>query len=100
MACQRGTMWKASVSAWSLDGWERCVRLSRELIGGAYRPSPPRRFTITHPKRREIVSIGIRDRVYQRSLVDNAVYPVMTRSLVRENCACQGARGPTSPGTS
>lgn len=93
MACQRGTMWKASVSAWSLDGWERCVRLSRELIGGAYRPSPPRRFTITHPKRREIVSIGIRDRVYQRSLVDNAVYPVMTRSLVRENCACQEGKG-------
>jgi len=93
IACQRGTMWKASVSAWSLDGWERCVRLSRSLRDGSYRPSPPRHFSITHPKRREIVSIGIRDRVYQRSLVDNAIYPVMTRSLVRENCACQEGKG-------
>ena len=93
LACQRGTMWKASVSAWSLDGWERCVRLSRSLLDGTYHPAPPRHFTVTNPKRREIVSIGIRDRVYQRSLVDNAVYPVMTRSLVRENCACQEGKG-------
>lgn len=39
------------------------------------------------------MSIGITDRVYQRSLCDNVVYPAMTKSLVSSNCACQKGRG-------
>lgn len=93
MKCRRGTLWKASVSAWYLHGWERCIRLSEEIADGTYHPSEPKHFVVTHPKRRDIVSIGIRDRIYQRSLVDNAVYPRMTRSLVKENCACQNGKG-------
>lgn len=37
--------------------------------------------------------MGIRDRVYQRSLCDNVVYPAMTRSLIPANCACQSGKG-------
>ena len=91
--CKRGTMWKTSVTAFYLHGVERCVRLSRELAAGTYKPRPPRHFVLTSPKRRDCCSIGIRDRIYQRSLNDNIVYPVMTRSLIKANCACQAGKG-------
>lgn len=48
---------------------------------------------VTYPKPRDIVSICFRDRVYQRSLNDNAIYPAMTKSFIQHNCACQKDKG-------
>ena len=48
---------------------------------------------VTSPKPREIASVAFRDRVYQRSLNDNVVYPVMTRSFIYDNYACQKGKG-------
>ena len=45
------------------------------------------------PKRRDIVGIAFRDRVYQRSLNDNCVYPFMSKSWIRDNYACQVGKG-------
>lgn len=91
--CFKGTDWKASVAAFELNCWERCLDLSDELRSGTYRPRKPKRFMLTRPKRRECCSICIRDRVFQRSLNDNVIYPVMTRGLIKENCACQKGKG-------
>ncbi len=91
--CFRGTDWKRSVAAFELNALERCLNLSEELRAGTYRPRPPKRFFVTRPKRRQCLSVGIRDRVYQRSLCDNVVYPAMTRSLIPANCACQTGKG-------
>lgn len=91
--CVKGTDWKRSVAAFELNGWERCISLSESLNDGTYTPRKPIRFEITHPKRRECCSIGIRDRVFQRSLNDNVVYPQMSRSLIPANCACQKGKG-------
>lgn len=88
--CKSGTLWKTSVSSFWLNGWERCLKLSRDLNTGEYKPG--RTQTVLQGKR-ECCSIGIRDRVYQRSLNDNVVYPVMSKSLVRANCACQTGKG-------
>lgn len=93
LRCRSGVMWKTSVSAFVLDGWERCLRLSDELRSGAYRPGKPRKFVVTRPKRREITACSFRDRVWQQSLVDNVVTPALTRGLIRENCACQKGKG-------
>ncbi len=91
--CFKGTDWKRSVAAFELHSYERCVNLSRELREGTYNPRPPKRFVITRPKRRSCLSVGIRDRVYQRSLCDNVVYPAMVKSLISANCACQKGKG-------
>ena len=93
LRCFKGTDWKRSVAAFELNAWERCLRLSDELVSGTYEARPPKRFTITRPKRRPCLSVGIRDRVYQRSLCDNVVYPAMTGSLIPANCACQAGKG-------
>lgn len=91
--CRKGVMWKDSVAAFVLNGIERCLSLNQQLANGSYKASPTVHFRITSPKPREIASITFRDRVYQRSLNDNVVYPVMSRSFIYDNYACQKGKG-------
>lgn len=93
LKCKKGVTWKPSVAHFVLNPLENCIRLSEELKNGTYKAKEPRRFTVYTPKRRDIVSIAFRDRVYQRSLNDNAVYPAMVKGFVRANCACQKGKG-------
>ena len=93
MKCKKGVAWKDSVAAFYHRGIERTARLSDELHCGTYKASPAKHFTIQYPKPREIASVAFRDRVYQRSLNDNVVYPVMTRSFIYDNYACQKGKG-------
>lgn len=93
LKCFHGTDWKSSVAAFELNVSEKCLNLSDELIQGIYIPRTPKRFELTRPKRRPCLSIGIRDRVYQKSLCDNIIYPVMSKALIPANCACQKNKG-------
>lgn len=93
LKCQKGALWKDSVASYRMNAIERTMRLSGELYSGTYKARPPVKFKITSPKPREISSIMFRDRVYQRSLNDNIVYPVMSRSFIYDNYACQKGKG-------
>lgn len=93
MRTKRGVVWKDSVAAYYHRGIERTDRLSEDLHTGRYRSSPPKHFMVTSPKPRAIASIAYRDRVYQRSLNDNVVYPIMTRCFIHANFACQEGKG-------
>lgn len=93
MKCKKGVMWKASTASFRLNAIERTISLMESLKNGTYQPKPPMRFRITSPKPREIASVSFRDRVYQRSLNDNIVYPIMTRSFIYDNFACQKGKG-------
>jgi len=90
---QRGVIWKGSVARFSLHGAEEVNKLVQELESGKYKPKPPVQFTITKPKKRDILAVSYRDRVYQRWINDALLYPVMTKSFVRENAACQIGKG-------
>lgn len=91
--CRKGVMWKDSVASFCMNGIERTMKLSEELRDGTYKARPTVRFTITSPKPREIASITFQDRVFQRSLNDNAVYPIMSNSFIYDNFACQKGKG-------
>lgn len=91
--CIKGTNWKTSVASFELNGLKKCHKLSKQLNDRSYVPKKLKTFDITRPKRRTCTAIGITDRVYQRSLNDNIVYPKMTLSLIRENAACQKGKG-------
>lgn len=91
--CRRGVCWKASVQSFCLNGLENVARLSDELKSGTYRPRPVTEFTVTSPKVRTITSTAFRDRVYQRSLNDRVLYPLVTRSLIHDNAASQEGKG-------
>lgn len=91
--CQKGVIWKDSVSAFSLNAIERTIKLADILKDGSYKSRKPYHFYITRPKLRLAASICFKDRVYQRSLNDNAIYPQLTRSFIYDNGACQKGRG-------
>jgi len=91
--CRKGVLWKDSVASFYLNAIEQTMKLEDELATGKYKSRPTINFTISAPKPREIQSIAFRDRVYQRSLNDNAVYPVMTKSFIHDNFACQKGKG-------
>ena len=55
--CKRGVLWKSSVASYILNAMERTLSLTDDLETGAYKPRTPDRFTIRHPKEREIISI-------------------------------------------
>lgn len=93
MKCKKGVMWKDSTAHFCLNGLTEVMKLEQSLIDGTYKERPGRTFTVYEPKKREILSISFRDRIYQRSLNDNAVYPVMAKSFIYDNCACQKGKG-------
>ena len=93
LKCRRGVMWKGSVASFCLNGIESVSKLSSELMLGTYKPRKTSTFMVTSPKLRTITSTPFRDRVYQRSLNDNVLYPVVVRSLIYDNAACQTGKG-------
>lgn len=91
--CKSGVMWKDSVANFMLNGIPEVTKLSNELENGTYKERSHKYFTIRYPKERQIMSISFRDRVYQRSLNDVAIYPMMSKSFIYDNAACQKGKG-------
>ena len=91
--CRRGVIWKDSVASYMLNLPERTLAMSRKLQDGTFKCGKTREFDITRPKRRTIVSVGFADRVFQRSLNDNSIYPRMVHGFIKDNCACQEDKG-------
>lgn len=89
----RNVMWKDSVATYSANALKNTYKLRQSLLNGKYRIDPYQRFTIHEPKEREIIATRIKDRQFQRSLCDNVLYPQITRSFIRDNCACQRGKG-------
>lgn len=90
---QRNVKWKDSVCSYSLNGMSNTLKIQEELQSGSYKISAYQRFMIHEPKEREIVATRIRDRQFQRSLCDNALYRDMTRGFIYDNGACLRGKG-------
>lgn len=92
--CMKGVGWKPSVKSFELNQLERTLRIEERLNDGTWQNSKPKPVQIMYPKKREGMSIPFLDRVYQRSINDNELYPAMTRTFIYDNCACQTGKGP------
>ena len=93
LKCKKNVLWKTSVASFSMNLPTQIRLLSERLNNGTYISREPIQFKVYSPKVRDILSIPYIDRVYQRSLNDNILYPVMTRSFIYDNCACQQGKG-------
>ena len=93
--CRCGKMWKASVARFVIHGNAEIIDLEAQIRDGKYLPRKPHTFTLTYPKVRPCSSTHIRDRIVQRSLNDNVIYPAMTKSFIWDNMACQKGKGTT-----
>lgn len=94
--CKNGVIWKDSTASFYLNGLENIVKLESKIKSGEYKPQRPYKFKITSPKPRDIISVGFRDRVYQRTLNDLVVYPGAIKSFIYDNMACQKGKGTDS----
>jgi hypothetical protein len=90
--CARGVKWKGTVAYYRHHWPDEIDKLCTQLHDGTYKERKAKFFTITEPKRREIMSIHFRDRIYQRSLNDVAIYPQVSKYFIADNFACQKAK--------
>ena len=94
--CWKGVSRKYSAQKYSLNVIAETVKLHRALASGRYKEGATHIVKITYPKPRTALAITFRDRVYQRSLNDNALYPQMVRGFIAGNMACQKGKGTTA----
>ena len=87
--------WKTSVVQFEMNGLKNTAKALRDIKSNNYKLSPYQNFTIYEPKLRQITATKIRDRQIQRSLCDNVVYNLITKSFIHSNGACQKGKGTT-----
>ncbi len=93
LKCKRGVSWKISVKQFVNNAPYEILKMSDSLKNGTWKNSIPKEVQIFYPKKRIALSIPFKDRVYQRSINDNVLYPAMTKHFIKENCACQKGKG-------
>ena len=94
MKCIKSVLWKDTPAHYFLNNLEENLILEKHLQNGKYKQKKPKKFKVYYPKERDIVSVHFRDRVFQRSLNDNILYPNISRSFIYDNMACQQGKGP------
>lgn len=93
LKCQQGVRWKPQVKNYIINGAEDVYKQAASLKDGSWKNSTPQEIFIPYPKPRPGLSIPFKDRIYQRSINDIALYPAMTKSFIDSNCACQRYKG-------
>lgn len=93
LKCRVGVSWKPSVKSFILNSEANLLRMENQLREGTWKNGKPKTILITYPKRREALSVSFKDRIYQRSINDNVLYPAMAKTFIKENCACQHGKG-------
>lgn len=91
--CFRGVGRKFSAQSHIINIIEKTVELAEEFASGKYKEGRTHLVPIQYPKKRTALAISFRDRVYQRSLNDVALYPQIVKSFIYHNLACQKKKG-------
>lgn len=71
---------------------ENLIKLCDWLLSGNYSPANLDAFMIFEPKKREINAPAFRDKIVQRNLTDNVVYPALAPSIPFNAFAAQTGR--------
>lgn len=91
--CRAEVSWKPSVKSFGLNAAQNCYKMWQKIENDTWKNGTPKKIIIPYPKKREGLSVSFRDRVYQRSINDNELYPVMTNSFILDNTSCQKGKG-------
>lgn len=91
--CIQGTLWKPSTAKYWHNRLKNTYKLHQSVVRGTYRISMYLWFVITEPKEREIFASHIKDRHLQHALIDDVVYPAVSKHFIAGNCACQQGKG-------
>lgn len=92
--CKKNTDWKYSVQKYEANLLVNLNTLRKSLINGTYRQKKFSEFDVCERgKTRHIKSIDISDRVLQRALCDNILFPAVEKYLIYDNGASQTGKG-------
>lgn len=92
--CKRGVAWKESIQKYEAKLFKNNIRLSKEILSGRYKQRPFIEFDLMERgKLKHIRSVYIRDRIVQKSLCDNILVPLLSRTLIYDNCASLKGKG-------
>lgn len=90
----KGVIWKASVQKYLLSILFKISRTRRDLLNGKDVRQGFIEFDLNERgKARHIKSVHFSERVIQKSICSNALYPVLTNSLIYDNYASQKGKG-------
>ena len=89
----RNIRWKDSTVGYETNALKNTYRLRQSLLNGKYKIDKYQHFTVYEPKKRDIVATRLKDRQFQRALCENGLYEQLTRSFIKDNCACLKGRG-------
>jgi len=90
----RGVRWKASVQRYKLNRMKNLSQAHRDIMEGRDVRRGFICFSICERgKLRKIMAVRFYERVIQKSLCRNALYPIFTRSLIYDNGASQKGKG-------
>lgn len=84
---------KNSVSRFHMLTMSKCLKLSNQLMTGAYHPEKGEPHEVFEPKHRVTIASKYPDRVPQSSYVTNYYYKEVIPHLSEANCACMKGRG-------
>ena len=91
--CFKSILWKDTALKWKFNCLRNITQLRKVLLNGHYKLREYDSFQINYPKPRLVHSTKLVDRVFQRSLCNNGLYFLLTKSLIYDNCACQVGKG-------
>ena len=90
----KGVVWKASVQKYLLSILFKVSRTRKDLLKGKDVRQGFIEFDLNERgKTRHIKSVHFSERVIQKSICSNALYPVLTNSLIYDNYASQKGKG-------
>lgn len=90
----RGVSWKASVQRHLLMPLFKVSRARRDYQKGKDVRQGFIEFSLCERgKERHIKSVHFAERIWQKSICDNALYPILTRGLIYDNYASQKGKG-------
>ena len=92
--CEKDVDWKESVKRYRINKIKNITKTQEELISGKYKQKDPRVFPLKERgKIRLIKSSHYEDRVVQKSLNDNVLFPLIEPKLIYDNSASRENKG-------
>lgn len=93
--CRKGVSWKGSVQSYTHNSIVEMTKAQTSVLNGKLPALTSTRRIVLYErgKRREIVPIGIGDRMIQRTLCDNSLVPKFRSTLIYDNGASLKGKG-------
>jgi hypothetical protein len=90
---RKGKQWKNTTARYEINLLEATALLSEQLQSKTYTVSPYTVFYVYEPKKREVKTNSLKDKVVQESLCTHVLEPLIEPSFILDNYASQVGKG-------